>query len=200
MAYVVARRNGRFEVRESLHTSKGPRARSLAGFKVLTEKVLAVAAQRATRTFDRRAVIASGRRAGASVTAIADAVPTDAGPADTGLADAGPADTPTLGAIAATTTTEAAEGRGGSDVNGASKRFVEASRRMARSLERASSTRRADPGASLIDLLGFADSVRLSRPPRRFEPLAFPPLARLIENRQVASSPPVVRPLAAGPL
>jgi hypothetical protein len=69
MAYVVSRRNGRFEIRESLHTPRGPRARSLASFDVLTGEVLARAAQRAQRPFDAAAVIASGRRAGARIAA-----------------------------------------------------------------------------------------------------------------------------------
>jgi hypothetical protein len=69
MAYVVGRRNNRFEVRESVHTPNGPRARTLAGFQVLTGEVLQHAARRATRPFDAGAVIASGRRAGAPVAA-----------------------------------------------------------------------------------------------------------------------------------
>ena len=40
MAYVVARPRGRFEIRESVHTPKGPRARSLANFAHLTDEVL----------------------------------------------------------------------------------------------------------------------------------------------------------------
>ncbi|HEY3758481.1 MAG TPA: hypothetical protein VGL37_01870 [Solirubrobacteraceae bacterium] len=67
MAYVVARRSGRFEIRESLHTAKGPRARTLAGFAVLSDDVLATAARRAQRPFDADAVLRSGRRAGARV-------------------------------------------------------------------------------------------------------------------------------------
>jgi hypothetical protein len=67
MAYVVARRGGRFEVRESLYTASGPRSRTLAGFGVLTEEILTVAARRAQRPFDREAVIGSARRAGARV-------------------------------------------------------------------------------------------------------------------------------------
>jgi hypothetical protein len=67
MAYVVGRRNGRFEIRESVHTSKGPRSRTLAGFGVLTEDILTAAARRAQRPFDAEAVIRSGRRAGARV-------------------------------------------------------------------------------------------------------------------------------------
>jgi hypothetical protein len=67
MAYVVARRNGRFEIRESLHTARGPRSRTLAGFSVLTDDVLSAAARRAQRQFDSDAVLRSGRRAGARV-------------------------------------------------------------------------------------------------------------------------------------
>jgi hypothetical protein len=67
MAYVVARRGGRFEIRESLHTASGPRSRTLAGFGVLTGDVLAAARLRAQRPFDAEAVIRSGRRAGARV-------------------------------------------------------------------------------------------------------------------------------------
>lgn len=67
MAYVVARRRGRFEIRESLHTAEGPRARTLAGFAVLTDDVLAAAARRAQRPFDTDAVLRSGQKAGARV-------------------------------------------------------------------------------------------------------------------------------------
>jgi hypothetical protein len=152
MAYVVARPKGRFEVRESLHTPKGPRARSLAGFDVLTDEVLTTAAQRAARPFDAAAVIASGRRAGATVTA-----------------------TGTAGAV-----------RG---VRGSVERFVEASRRMALSTQRrVPSPRTADPGEALIDLLGFADAVRRSQPARPFEPLIFPVMARLVQDRRAIES------------
>src|SRR5450759_2578009 len=70
MAYVVARPAGRFEIREAVHTAKGPRARSLANFGILTDQVLAVAAGRAERPFDARAVLTSARRVGAPVTAM----------------------------------------------------------------------------------------------------------------------------------
>lgn len=146
MAYVVARRKGRFEVRESSHTPNGPRARSLAGFDVLTDEVLAKAAKRAKRPFDLDAVIASGRRAGALVKA-----------------------------------------GGGRETRDSSRRFVEASRRMSLSLQRPPSSRPADPGAALIDLLGFADAVTASQPARPFEPLAFPVMSRLVEDRRVAA-------------
>src|SRR5665811_464909 len=67
MAYVVARRGGRFEIRESFHTSRGPRSRTLVGFDVLTDDILVAAARRAQRPFDAEAVIRSGRRAGVRV-------------------------------------------------------------------------------------------------------------------------------------
>jgi hypothetical protein len=68
MAYVVVRPNGRFEIRESLNTPKGPRARSLANFAVLTDEVLAQATARATRPFDPTMVLAAADRAGVRVT------------------------------------------------------------------------------------------------------------------------------------
>jgi hypothetical protein len=150
MAYVVARPKGRFEVRESLHTPRGPRARSLAGFDVLTDEVLAAAAARSTRPFDAEAVLASARRAGAPVG-------TGAGVAE--------------------------------DVRDTSRRFVEASRRMALSMRRRpAASGGEDSGAALIDLLGFADAVARSQPPRPFEPLRFPVLSRLVENRRAVTS------------
>lgn len=73
MAYVVARSRGRFEVRESVHTPRGPRARSLASFQVLTAGVLVRARERAVRPFSEEAVIASAQRLGAHVEAGWDA-------------------------------------------------------------------------------------------------------------------------------
>jgi|HubBroStandDraft_2_1064218.scaffolds.fasta_scaffold02039_4 hypothetical protein len=144
MAYVVARPKGRFEIRESIHTPAGPRARSLAGFDVLTDEVLAKAARRAQRPFDLVAVLASGRRAGA--------------PSTVG------------GARRASESSRS--------------RFVEASRRMALALQRPPVTRSLDPGAALIDLLGFAEAVARGQPARQFEPLEFPALARLVQERR----------------
>ncbi|MGA2452456.1 MAG: hypothetical protein ABSG93_02965 [Solirubrobacteraceae bacterium] len=143
MAYVVARPKGRFEIRESLHTPDGPRARSLAGFEVLTDAVLAKAARRAQRPFDVEAVLASGRRAGALA--------------------------------------RVDVGRGGDDSR---ERFVETSRRMARALQRPPTLRPVDPGAALIDLLGFADAVTRNQPPRPPAPLEFPVLSRLVEGHR----------------
>ena len=59
---------------------------------------------------------------------------------------------------------------------------------MARTLGRASPPGPTDPGAALIDLLGFVDAVTARQPPRPFEPLAFPALARLVEDRSATPS------------
>jgi hypothetical protein len=74
MAYVVARPAKRFEIRESIHTSKGPRARTLANFAVLNDEVLARAQRRASRPFDVEAVRTSALKAGTAVTSTTSSV------------------------------------------------------------------------------------------------------------------------------
>ena len=64
MAFLVARRPGQWEIRESVHTASGPRARTLATFRVLTDAVLEQAEAAAVRPFDREEVRASAWRAG----------------------------------------------------------------------------------------------------------------------------------------
>jgi hypothetical protein len=148
MAFVVARRGGRFEIRESLHTANGPRSRTLVGFDVLSDDVLAAAARRAQRPFDAEAVIRSGRRAGARVR----------------VANSG--------------------------ASRARDRFVAASRGMAGALGHAPPPdARTDAGAALRELLGFADAVRASQPPRPLEPLRFPVLARIARRQPILVSP-----------
>jgi hypothetical protein len=79
--------------------------------------------------------------------------------------------------------------RAGGEADDSSRRFVEASRRMARSLERPPARRPADPGAALIDLLGFADAVTRNQPSRPAAPLEFPVLSRLVEDRSRSPRP-----------
>ena len=67
MAYVVRRRGGRFEIRESVMTTAGPRARSLAVFRILNDGVLDRAAQMAAKPLDRDRLVAAARRTGAPV-------------------------------------------------------------------------------------------------------------------------------------
>jgi uncharacterized membrane protein YccC len=69
MAYVVRRADGRFEVRESVHTAHGPRSRTLATFRQLDDAVLAHAEERASRPFDRDIVIARAAARGAEYVA-----------------------------------------------------------------------------------------------------------------------------------
>jgi hypothetical protein len=69
MAYVVARTDGggttRYEIRESVTTPAGPRARSLASFRVLTPEVIESAAGRALRPFDAGKIHARAAALGA---------------------------------------------------------------------------------------------------------------------------------------
>ena len=73
MAYVVARPGHRsdgrgtvrYEIRESVSTPAGPRARSLATFRVLTTRVIADAAARAQRSFDAEKIRARAAALGA---------------------------------------------------------------------------------------------------------------------------------------
>ena len=147
MAYVVARPKGRFEIRESVHTPKGPRARSLANFAHLDDEVLDRARRRASRPFDTEAVgRAAAERAAANGTARHERPET--------------------------------------------RHFVEASRRMARSLERVRPPAdRRDPGDALIGLLGFVARVKPFGPARTPAPLRFPPLARLRAERIARAGP-----------
>src|ERR1700686_2231275 len=143
MAYVVVRPRGRFEIRESVHTPKGPRARSLANFELLTDEVLAAARRRGTRPFDTEAGGVAARKAAGSL-----------------VARRHPGQRP-LGGVAAP-----ARNQG--------RRFVESSRRMARSLERVPPpSARRDPGDVLIGLLGFVARVKPFGPARAPEPLGF---------------------------
>ncbi len=56
MAFLVARKDGRFEIRESRATQAGPRSRTLASFRELDDDVLDRAAANAQRRFDRAAI------------------------------------------------------------------------------------------------------------------------------------------------
>jgi len=67
MTYVVTRPGGWWEIRESVATPRGPRARTLASFKALTDEVLARARAAAGRPFELADVVRSARRAGAPI-------------------------------------------------------------------------------------------------------------------------------------
>ncbi len=150
MAYVVSRPRGRFEIRESVHTPRGPRARSLANFARLTDEVLATARRRASRPFDPEAVRASAGRAGAQV-------------------DPRRRRRTRVGAHTRSARTEARR------FVQSSRRM--AASLADRPPEAAG--RRRDPGDTLIDLLNFAEQITPFTPEREAERLAFPVLARV---------------------
>lgn len=56
MAFLVARKDGRFEIRELLATEAGAQARTLASFRELDDDVLDRAAANARRPFDPDAI------------------------------------------------------------------------------------------------------------------------------------------------
>src|SRR6478672_11658872 len=67
MAYVVPTRRGEFEIRESRSTPKGPRNRTLANFKELTDEVIAKAGEKAAKPLDSEDLRDAARRSGATV-------------------------------------------------------------------------------------------------------------------------------------
>lgn len=67
MAYIVARKTGAWEIRESHNTNTGPRSRTLAGFRSLTPEVIERAQGRAKKRLDADELRKAARRAGAPV-------------------------------------------------------------------------------------------------------------------------------------
>jgi hypothetical protein len=67
MAFVVPTRKGRFEIRESRTTPKGPRATTLASFRELTDEVIEKARGKASKPLDAEDLRLAARRAGAPV-------------------------------------------------------------------------------------------------------------------------------------
>lgn len=67
MAFVVPSRSGRFEIRESENTSRGPRSKTLASFRELTEDVIEQARAKAATPPNAEELRRAARRAGAPV-------------------------------------------------------------------------------------------------------------------------------------
>src|SRR5262249_31577041 len=67
MAFIVPTRRGKFELRESRTTPKGPPSRTLAGFDELSGEVIAKAQARAAKPLDPDLLRAAARRVGAPV-------------------------------------------------------------------------------------------------------------------------------------
>lgn len=69
MAYLVRRGGDRFDLREASATPAGPRSRTLATFRSpLTPEILERAAARATRPFDRAAILSRAAQLGVAAT------------------------------------------------------------------------------------------------------------------------------------
>lgn len=154
MAYFVRRPRGRWEIRESLATPAGPRARTLASFTILTPEALDRAERAARSAIDRDRLLRVARRAG---------VPIAQRPGD------------------ALSTALLQTLRLGTAVRPGLRRLLHDSlaaasplpRPVDESLAEWIGTSVEERAAALIDLLGLAD--RLPKPPRR--PLTFPRLA-----------------------
>src|SRR4249919_322943 len=67
MAYVVPTKRGEFEIRESRSTPKGPRSRTLANFKELSDEVIAKARAKAAKPPEAEELRNAARRVGATV-------------------------------------------------------------------------------------------------------------------------------------
>lgn len=67
MAFIVQVKGGRFEIRESRGTSKGPRSRTLASFTELTDEVVEKAQEKAAKSLKPKQLRDLARRAGAPV-------------------------------------------------------------------------------------------------------------------------------------
>lgn len=78
MAYVTARPNETWEIRESVVTPSGPRSRTLASFKTLSDEVIEHARARAQKPLAAGEIRDAAHRAGA---------PVDLAPADRAAAD-----------------------------------------------------------------------------------------------------------------
>lgn len=67
MAFIVPTRRGRFEIRESSATPKGPRSRTLASFHELDEAVIEKARGKTDQPLDAAELRRSARRVGAPI-------------------------------------------------------------------------------------------------------------------------------------
>ncbi len=67
MTFVVPTRSGRFEIRESESTPKGPRSRTLASFRELDDSVIEKAREKAAKAIDATELRRAAKRAGATV-------------------------------------------------------------------------------------------------------------------------------------
>jgi hypothetical protein len=67
MAFVVPTKSGRYEIRESKGTSRGPRSRTLVSFRELDDRVIEKARRKSEKALDPADLRRAARRAGAPV-------------------------------------------------------------------------------------------------------------------------------------
>lgn len=67
MAYVTSRGSGKWELRESVSTPEGPRSRTLASFRTLSDETIENARARAAKPLTADAIKDAARRVGAPV-------------------------------------------------------------------------------------------------------------------------------------
>lgn len=73
MAYIVPRKNGSWEIRETRQTPSGPRSTTLAGFRELDDEAIEKASERAAQPLDPEELRRAALRAGAPLeTPLAD--------------------------------------------------------------------------------------------------------------------------------
>ncbi|HEX5763125.1 MAG TPA: hypothetical protein VFY04_08390 [Solirubrobacterales bacterium] len=69
MAFIVATKRGRFEVRESNATPRGPRSRTLASFTELDDRVIEAARAKASKPIDREDLRRAAKKVSAPIAA-----------------------------------------------------------------------------------------------------------------------------------
>lgn len=166
MAFVVATKPERFEIRESASTPKGPRSRTLVSFRELDDSVVEKAQQKAVKAIDATELRRAARRVGARV-----ARPTADRAARELIAELGKGrrPDPTLQRMLLDLLQH--DQADGAALPPESEAEFEVAEWMAASLE--------ERGKTLVDLLLLADA--LPHGGRRGKPLRFP---RLDSNRQ----------------
>jgi hypothetical protein len=161
MAFVVPTKGGRFEIRESRNTSKGPRSRTLASFRELDDGVIAAAREKAAKPPGDEELRRAARRVGAPV------APTPVNRAARALiAELGRGRQPDLSLRHMLLDLLQRERRDGPEPPGANEGARSVAEWMAASPE--------ERGRTLVDLLLLADALPSGG--RRGKPLLFPRL------------------------
>jgi hypothetical protein len=163
MAFVVATKGGRYEVRESRHTPAGPRSRTLATFTEMDEEVIARVLERADSPPTPEELRAAALRAGAP---LADRPVDAAGRETLRLLAQGARLDPTLGRLLLDTLN-----RQGSETAGGRPGEVSDNARAAAAWSGVAASARS---AALGDLLQLADALPFRK---RGAKIGFPRLA-----------------------